>query len=136
MFSHLSLAFVTFVVTNIDDLLILSMYFASPKYKVKNIVTGQYLGISALIVISLVGILFGEFLDDRRISLMGLFPIFIGIKDLIALRKQGDEEERVQQQKSKFQFLSVAFVTIANGGDNIGVYTPLFATTEIQYVPI
>jgi cadmium resistance protein CadD (predicted permease) len=134
MLQHLGLALITFVVTNIDDLLILSMYFASPKYKTSNIVLGQYLGIITLTTVSLVGVLVGEFVDHRWISLLGLFPIFLGVKDLIALRKKDDVEETDQPLKSRFQFLGVALVTIANGGDNIGVYTPLFATTEIQYV--
>jgi cadmium resistance protein CadD (predicted permease) len=134
MFKHISLAFVTFVVTNLDDLLILSMYFASPKYKTSNIVLGQYLGIITLTVVSLVGVLLGGFVDQRWVSLLGLVPIFLGIKDLIALRKTDEVDDEVQESKSKFQFLNVALVTIANGGDNIGVYTPLFATTEIQYV--
>lgn len=136
MLSHISLAFITFVVTNIDDLLILSMYFASPKYKTRNIVFGQYLGIVSLIVVSMTGILLGGIVDQRWISLMGVLPIILGVKDLIELRRSEENKGTDKRDKSKLQFLSVALVTIANGGDNIGVYTPLFATTSIYFVMI
>ena len=136
MLNYIGLAFITFVVTNIDDLLILSMYFATPKYKTANIVFGQYLGIITLTAVSLAGVLLGGIIDQRWISLLGLFPIFLGVKDLIALRKDDDDEETGQESKTRFQFLNVALVTIANGGDNIGVYTPLFATTKIYHVLI
>jgi cadmium resistance protein CadD (predicted permease) len=33
----------------------------------------------------------------------------------------------VQAKKNNLSFLSVAAMTFSNGGDNIGVYTPLFA---------
>jgi cadmium resistance protein CadD (predicted permease) len=63
------------------------------------------------------------------IGLIGSLPIAIGIKKLIDLR-QPDESEEIQslQSRSSLRFLAVAGVTFANGGDNIGVYTPVFAT--------
>lgn len=141
MISHLTIALVTFMVTNIDDLLILSIYFSSPKYKTKSIVAGQYLGIAALIAISLIGLFIGKVVDQQWVSLLGLLPFFLGVKDLIALRskKVTDETEDDgldQSKRSSFQFLNVALVTIANGGDNIGVYVPLFANVKVQFIPL
>ena len=133
MLSHIGLACVTFIVTNVDDLLILSIYFASPKYKTKNIVAGQYLGIITLVLISLSGVLLGEFVDKRWISLLGILPILLGVKDLLQ-KRENDSDDEIQNSKSTFQFLNVALVTIANGGDNIGVYTPLFANIGTEYV--
>jgi cadmium resistance protein CadD (predicted permease) len=59
-----------------------------------------------------------------------LFPIYLGIVQFISLIKgKSDEEELEQQEKrSKIGMLSIATVTIANGGDNIGTYVPLFAS--------
>jgi cadmium resistance protein CadD (predicted permease) len=126
MIPHIGLAVVTFVITNIDDLLILSVYFAAPKYRGRNIVVGQFFGIIAIIIISLIGVVLGNFLSDRWISLLGVLPIIVGIKELLS--NEGDEEDDISVKSSKFQFLNVALVTIANGGDNIGVYIPLFAS--------
>jgi cadmium resistance protein CadD (predicted permease) len=72
---------------------------------------------------------------------MGLVPMAIGIKKLLELRNNKHNEEGLkvprdkllQQSSKKWQhhhyllFLAVAAVTISNGGDNIGIYTPLFA---------
>ena len=124
MLTHIGIAIITFVVTNIDDLLILSLYFSNSTYKTSSVVAGQYLGISILILVSLVGLLLGAFLADHWISLLGIFPVLLGLKDL--LRLENDDEDNAAKTGSKFQLVNVALVTIANGGDNIGVYTPLF----------
>lgn len=126
MIPHIGLAVVTFVITNIDDLLILSVYFAAPTYRGRNIVVGQFFGIITIILISLSGVVLGNFLSDRWISLLGILPIIVGVKELLS--DEGEESEDVSVKPSNFQFLNVALVTIANGGDNIGVYVPLFAS--------
>lgn len=143
MVTHIVLAVTTFAVTNMDDLLILSLYFANPAYKTKNIILGQYSGILVLIGISLSGFFLGKFLDEKWISLLGLVPLVIGIKELIILAKHSNTtviSEDILQTKTTFQFVSVAVITIANGGDNIGVYTPLFATVSpvllVMYISI
>jgi cadmium resistance protein CadD (predicted permease) len=133
MIPHVGLAVFTFVITNIDDLLILSVYFAAPTYRGRNVVVGQLFGIIAIILISLVGVVLGNFLSDRWISLLGILPIFVGIKELLS--NEGDEEGDVSVKASHLQFLNVGLVTIANGGDNIGVYIPLFASLpDFSYV--
>jgi cadmium resistance protein CadD (predicted permease) len=135
MIPHIGLAVATFVITNIDDLLILSVYFAAPTYRGRNIVVGQFFGIITIIFISLSGVVLGNFLSDRWISLLGILPIIVGVKELLS--DEGEESEDVSVKASKFQFLNVALVTIANGGDNIGVYIPLFASLpDSSYVSL
>jgi cadmium resistance protein CadD (predicted permease) len=67
--------------------------------------------------------------------LLGFLPIFIGVKSLVLhVNKRGlveEEEEKTAVSSNKSAMLSVAAVTIANGGDNIGIYVPLFATLSI-----
>ena len=70
---------------------------------------------------------------------MGFIPIIIGIKKLIEYYKEKKETGRNSTKYNKFKktnsglsFLSVAAVTFSNGGDNIGIYTPLFASNN-QY---
>lgn len=133
MIPHIGLAVITFVITNIDDLLILSVYFSAPTYRGRNIVIGQFFGIITIILISLSGVVLGNFLSDRWISLLGVLPIIVGVKELLS--DEGEEREDVSLKSSRFQFLNVALVTIANGGDNIGVYVPLFASLpDASYV--
>jgi cadmium resistance protein CadD (predicted permease) len=137
MAGHLLLAIVTFVITNIDDLLLLTFYFASGKYGSKAIVTGQYTGITILILVSLTGLVFKNIISEEWIGLLGIFPVMIGIKELWANRDKNDERQEVPPASttSAKGVWSVALITIANGGDNIGVYTPLFAKTSISYLP-
>jgi cadmium resistance transport/sequestration family protein len=131
MAGHLLLALLTFIITNIDDLLILAFFFASPRYKARSIVIGQYLGIIILIVISLSGLLLKGLIPYHWIGLMGLFPIYLGIRAL--LDKDDDDTPQLNDAPNK-GIWQIALVTIANGGDNIGVYTPLFVRTPTFYI--
>ncbi len=59
-------------------------------------------------------------------------PILIGLKKLVVFRNKNEfnsNQQAVQNKKRKNNliFAAVAAVTFSNGGDNIGVYTPLFA---------
>jgi cadmium resistance protein CadD (predicted permease) len=62
---------------------------------------------------------------------MGIAPMAIGIKNLIEIRKKNKSPSRQvvenKKNKSSLSFLEVAAVTLSNGGDNIGVYVPLFS---------
>lgn len=82
------------------------------------------------IIISLAGSLIGLLVEQSYMGLLGLIPIFLGAKGiLVLLRNEVDvENEKLQTEKGKNKLLTVAGVTIANGGDNIGIYVPLFAT--------
>jgi cadmium resistance protein CadD (predicted permease) len=67
------------------------------------------------------------------IGLLGLIPIYLGIKSLTALFRKSnqDETEELNLTNDRGNIMTVAGVTIANGGDNIGIYTPIFATLSI-----
>lgn len=132
--SHWFIAASSFAVTNIDDLLILSIYFATPQVRIFQVIAGQYLGIVALIVVSLAGIVAGTFLDARYIAWLGVVPILLGLKGLYHLYKNNTDKDDASAAQSgmALSIISVATVTIANGGDNIGVYAPLFARVGLQ----
>lgn len=120
-----------FAATNIDDIFVLMIFFSSLTFPVRHVVIGQYLGISLLIVISALGSLIALVVPIYIIGLMGIIPIVIGIKNLAEIRKKDDSYSRqvVQNKKNKsyLSFLAVAGVTFSNGGDNVGVYIPLFS---------
>ncbi len=126
-------AAVTFAATNIDDIVILTLFFSQvdQSFRPWHVVTGQLLGFSALIAISLIGYLTGLIIPHQVIGLLGFLPIFIGIRQW---RKRNDVQENVAaagiSKSGAFSAVtSVAAVTFANGGDNIGIYMPLFATS-------
>jgi cadmium resistance protein CadD (predicted permease) len=119
-------AAVAFLSTNIDDIFLLMGFFADRTFKPKQIVIGQYLGIGALVLASVVCALISLAIAPGYIHLLGFLPIAIGLKKLWESFSEGDSDKK--RKYNAFQAFSVAAVTIANGGDNIGVYTPLFAT--------
>lgn len=121
-----------FVATNIDDIFVLMMFFSSLTFPVRQVVLGQFIGIGLLIAISALGSLISLVVPTYIIGLMGIIPIIIGIKNLVEIRKKNKSpsKQAVQNKKknrSYFSFLSVAAITFSNGGDNIGVYVPLFS---------
>ena len=137
------IAISAFTATNIDDILILTIFFAQvdTKFRPRHILIGQYLGFGLLILASLPGYFGGLIIDHKWIGLLGLLPIAIGIKHLF----QKQEEVTLQtctipeQGKSPLiapQTYHVAAVTFANGGDNIGIYIPLFASSNTASLSI
>lgn len=125
-------SFLAFVSTNIDDIFILMLFFGTKKFRDSTIIIGQYTGIGALVAISLAGSLIGNFIDQRYIGLLGLFPIYLAVKAFIGMLKKDDIDERPNVEARSSGILSIAGVTIANGGDNIGVYVPLLTTMSLS----
>lgn len=109
-----------FAVTNVDDLVLLALFFARSRDAAR-VVAGQYLGFAGILAISVVGALGATLLPEHVRPWLGLLPIALGIKAFLA---KSDEPDEVGPG-----VLAVAGVTLANGGDNIGVYVPVFTTS-------
>lgn len=133
MLATLAVSVVAFASTNVDDIFVLLGFFAAPHFRARHVVLGQYLGISALVAVSLVCSLIALVIPPAYIGLLGLLPIGIGVKKLWETwRGQGDDAEGDRPAPAAHKILAVAAVTAANGGDNIGVYVPLFATRSLD----
>jgi cadmium resistance protein CadD (predicted permease) len=133
----LGLGVVAFVSTNVDDLLVLVGFLADPKVKVGEVIAGQYLGIGALYLISLAGSLVSLVLAPQYVGFLGLAPVLIGAKKLYDLiRGHVGNGHKRDSLGSAARVSAVAIVTISNGGDNIGTYTPLFATHSMFEISI
>ena len=136
---------IAFTVTNIDDMMILLLLFSQidSSFRKRHIFIGQYLGFLAIIMLSLPGFLGGLFIQREWLGLLGIIPIAIGMKQLINQQTESTEVQTVNPDFPRLLhpnpawsfFLSilhpntyqVAAITIANSGDNISVYIPLFA---------
>lgn len=133
----------SFVATNIDDIIILMLFFSQvgDRFRPRHIIIGQYLGFTALIIACLPGLFGGLIIPKAWIGLLGVLPIVIGVKQLLS--REEDEEIQAVPLNSNSPILSflanllsaqtynVAAVTVANGGDNIGIYVPLFASSNL-----
>ncbi|MFJ9712103.1 cadmium resistance transporter [Streptomyces sp. NPDC101234] len=121
-----------FAVTNIDDILVLALFFAhgaGHRGSTRRIATGQYLGFAAILAVAVAAAFGATFLPEKAIPYLGLLPFALGIKVAVqAWRHRNDSEEEREKAEGGPKPLEVAAVTFANGGDNIGVYVPVFAT--------
>jgi len=124
-----------FAATNIDDLFLLAVLFADPKFRRRAIVFGQFAGIGALTILSVVAALLALTAPAELTALLGILPLALGLRNLWKLRQaKGDEEGAISLAASKAearlhsQVLAVSAMTIATGGDNLGVCIPIFAT--------
>ncbi|MGW4994631.1 cadmium resistance transporter [Streptomyces mirabilis] len=126
-----------FTVTNIDDILILALFFAQGaghRGSTRRIVLGQYLGFAAILAVAVAAAFGATFLPEAAIPYLGLLPLALGLKAAWQAwkdRREGGGGEEEQAKEGGPSPLEVAAVTFANGGDNIGVYVPVFATAGI-----
>ena len=116
-----------FAATNIDDLLVLTVLFsqADDGQKKRRVVVGQTLGFVALLGISLVGFFGGHVLPQAWIGCLGFVPIGIGIRRWIFRNKRV-----TPKHTGAISTAGVAMITLTNRGDNVGIYTPLFASCD------
>lgn len=128
----LALAIGLFVTTDIDDLFVLVGFFSDPKFKPRQIAFGQLAGLAVLYGTSVVFSLLSLVISAAYIGFLGVLPIAIGLKELWERRQAGEPEDDPDDSpggpRMRGNMLTVAAVTIANGGDNLGIYTPIFAT--------
>ncbi|QDG87053.1 cadmium resistance transporter [Pseudarthrobacter sp. NIBRBAC000502770] len=134
MLATIAAAAAMFAATNIDDIVVLTVLFlASAKGRPRpwEIVGGQYLGFITLVGISVLAALGLTLVPDEWVGWLGLVPLAIGVVGLIRfLRTRGEEE--AEGSFTAVGLASVAGITIANGADNIAIYTPIFRTMGTQ----
>lgn len=112
---------VAYLSTNIDDIFVIMVLLAQARKGTKGqLVAGHFLGVGFITAISMLGALGLQNFPLRYVGILGLVPIFLGIK---AWRNGGEDDD---VQPKNVSLLSMAMITLGNGGDNIGVYIPLF----------
>ena len=130
-FALVGLAIALFASTNVDDAFVLVGFFADPKFRSREIVIGQYAGIAALFSVSVAVSLLSLVIPRPYVGLLGVVAVLIGAKKLLDLYRERDKAEKTFELRSNTRangrIAAVALVTIANGGDNIGIYAPSFA---------
>ena len=122
--------------TAVDLLIILMLFFAKRKSRkdIINIYLGQFLGSGSLILLSLIFAFVLNYIPSKEIlGLLGLIPIFLGLKVLLLGDSDGEAiaKEGLRKDNKNLIFL-VAMITFAScGADNIGVFVPYFTTLNL-----
>lgn len=122
--------------TAVDLLIILMLFFAKRKSRkdIINIYLGQFLGSVSLILLSLLFAFVLNYIPSKEIlGLLGLIPIFLGLKVLLLGDSDGEAiaKDGLRKDEKNLIFL-VAMITFAScGADNIGVFVPYFITLNL-----
>ena len=122
--------------TAVDLLIILMLFFAKRKNRkdIINIYLGQFLGSVSLILLSLLFAFVLNYIPSKEIlGLLGLIPIFLGLKVLLLGDSDGEAiaKDGLRKDNKNLIFL-VAMITFAScGADNIGVFVPYFITLNL-----
>ena len=122
--------------TAVDLLIILMLFFAKRKSRkdIINIYLGQFLGSVSLIFLSLLFAFVLNYIPSKEIlGLLGLIPVFLGLKVLFLGDSDGEAiaKDGLRKDNKNLIFL-VAMITFAScGADNIGLFVPYFTTLNL-----
>src|SRR5690625_5073596 len=125
-----------FIATNIDDIVILSLFFVRGQGQpgtTRRILAGQYLGFLGILGAA-VAAAFGAqvLLPEAILPYFGLIALGLGLwAAWQAWRNRGqDDDDEAQLEGKRVAVSPVASVTFVNAGDNIGVYVPVFVSVS------
>ncbi|API89749.1 CadD family cadmium resistance transporter [Desemzia incerta] len=133
-------ALAVYISTSIDYLFILLIIFSQSHTKkgLRQIFLGQYLGTGILVAISLFAAYVLNFIpQDWIIGLLGLIPIYLGIRVAFVGEEEEEEGEVIEKLGSRGTnrlFWTVSLITIASGGDNLGIYIPYFTSLSFPAI--
>jgi cadmium resistance protein CadD (predicted permease) len=118
-----------FISTDLDDVLVLLGFFADPRFRIRQIVAGQFIGIAMLYAVSVAGAWATLIMPRACIGLLGLVPLTMGLKSAWELFSDDSSEQASKggARAGRTNIAAVVAMTVANGGDNVSVYIPLFA---------
>ncbi|NBW96280.1 MAG: cadmium resistance transporter [Planctomycetia bacterium] len=136
-----------FASTNIDDIFLTMAFFADPRLAPGSVIIGKCVGIAAIVAASAAAAACALTVPHEWIALLGLAPLGLGLHRLWSAwrapaqmpaaegKEPGDAAPDTPAGSFVPQALSVAAITAANGGDNLGVYIPVFAQ-DLGIVPV
>lgn len=127
MTGTITVAAAIFVGTDIDDLLFLSVLFMQARNKKEKtaIIAGQALGLAVLFALSAIAGTELASVLEYRTRYLGLIPILLAVFMLVK-----EKDDREEKPEAGTGWLQVTAISISAGGDNVGVWTPVFATME------
>lgn len=126
----LPLVTMLFIGVNLDFFVIL--LFLLQKYSYKDNLIGYELGMVIVFGISaLAGQIIQSFIPAWSIGLLGIIPIYMGIKG------EEDDNDNDEKHKSNKGVIAVLLMYLVScGADNIAVYVPVLATMTVTNILI
>lgn len=119
-----------FATTNLDGLLLLMALYAHGGFGRRSIAFGQAVGMAVLVMASLAAAAGASLAPVRWAPWLGLAPLALGVRGLLTASPAasgGAPSLEAAGSGGAGGTFAVAGLTVAAGGDNLGVYIPLFA---------
>lgn len=114
-----------FAGTNVDDIVVLAVLFLSGRAtgtaRPWQVWAGQTAGFAILVTVSVLAALGLTIVPDQWVGLLGLLPLALGVWGLIKAARAHHTGEQITATTAT-GLVSVATLTIVNGGDNLVVY--------------
>lgn len=130
-----ALVVTSFVATSLDNLLILVLLLGGTRRKLR-VLAGFFASIAALMVVSALGYLLGEFLDAGLVGFLGLIPLCMGLHALWRPPTLEHTDAEAGLAGSGSGFVVSFSLMLGNSGDSLALFLPLLADTGSRYFPL
>jgi cadmium resistance protein CadD (predicted permease) len=139
IFAVVLTAAVLFAATNVDDIVVLTVLSISSRATGQprpwHIWAGQYAGLAVLVGVSLAAAAGLALVPLHWLWLLGLLPLGLGLYKLVtAIRAHVAGAEAAPATVTGLA--GVTGLTIANGGDNLSAYIPVFRTSSAAEITV
>ncbi len=122
----------SFIVTNVDNAMVgTAQLAAAPTKRVPKVRNGQFAAAVILIAASLGLATALEEIPAWAIGLLGLLPLYVGIRGMVDLVRRRPAEERKAAMAAGFVSAMVLMISIS--GDNLAVYVAVFRAASTQH---
>ncbi len=134
----LSVSFVAFLSTSIDNLFLLVTLSLHPKYGTGKVRAGYLLAIVLMLVICVILAQSAQLMPTKLIPYIGLIPLGIGLYELYQLLFNKEDSSTIAHEgltTGKGTVWAIAVIMLTHSWDSIGVLAPLFADTRTTLLP-
>jgi cadmium resistance protein CadD (predicted permease) len=132
-------AVVLFAGTNVDDIVVLTVLSISSQAvgrpRMWHIWAGQYAGFTVLVAVSLAAAAGLAPVPGHWLWVLGLLPVGLGLGKLVTAVR-AHRSGRYASPAVVTDVAGVTGLTIANGGDNVSAYIPVFRTSSPAAVTV
>jgi cadmium resistance protein CadD (predicted permease) len=139
IFALVLTAAVLFAGTNVDDIIVLTVLRISSRAAGRprpwHIWAGQYAGFTVLVAVSLAAAAGLALVPEHWLWVLGLLPLGLGLGKLVTVVR-AHRSGRCASPAVVTGLAGVTGLTIANGGDNVSAYIPVFRTSSAAAITV
>ena len=131
---------VSYASTNVDNLLLAVLLLGANRNQQWAIKLGVFTAAVAVMLLCAAGLMVRYTVDAGVVGYLGLLPIALGLRHLLASGRGGQGEphnqSRLTAPDARSAWLSATALMVANSGDTIALFLPLLAETRTAVLPL